>query len=378
MTDCSSTVALARDLIQRRSLTPVDAGCQDILIDRLVALGFTVNRLRFGDADNFWAVRGEGAPLLCLAGHTDVVPTGPEENWLHPPFSGFINDGNLYGRGAVDMKGGVAALVTAVEQFLSEHSDHRGQIAFLITSDEEGPALNGTTKVVEWLRGKGIIPDWCLIAEPSSSESVGDVIRNGRRGTLSCTMRVAGIQGHVAYPHLAVNPIHMATPALAELTKTVWDDGNEYFPATSFQISNVSAGAGVSNVIPGELNAMFNFRFSTEITVDQIKIRTCEILGRHGLEYSLEWRLGGQPFLTTDGELVYAVASSIKAVTGIETELSTAGGTSDGRFIATLGSQVIELGLLNNSAHKVDEQTTIEDLDTLRKIYTKILKQLLV
>ena len=373
----SATITLTQDLIRRRSVTPEDDGCQQLMIDRLSAIGFRVEQLRFGDVENFWAVRGNEGPTLCFAGHTDVVPTGPEENWKLPPFDATIEEGYLFGRGAADMKGALAAMVVAVERFVAEHPDHNGQIAFLITSDEEGVAVNGTVKVVEWLHNQGLMPEWCLVGEPSSTARCGDVIKNGRRGSLGCTLRVKGLQGHVAYPHLADNPVHRAAPALAELAAEEWDRGNQFFPATSFQISNINAGTGATNVIPGELEVIFNFRFSTELTEQQLIQRTEEILNKHNLDYTAEWNLSGQPFLTAEGELVSAAIASISEVTGLEPELSTAGGTSDGRFIAPYGVQVVELGPVNATIHKVDENVSVEDLDTLTHIYQGLLNKLL-
>ena len=377
MSQQSATINLTQELIRRRSVTPEDAGCQQLMIDRLTALGFRVEKLRFGDVDNFWAVRGTEGPTLCFAGHTDVVPTGPEENWQLPPFDATIKDGYLFGRGAADMKGSLAAMVVAVERFVAEYPDHSGKIAFLITSDEEGIAVNGTVKVVEWLNSQEMMPEWCLVGEPSSTARCGDVIKNGRRGSLGCTLRVKGLQGHVAYPHLAENPVHRAAPALAELAAEEWDQGNQFFPATSFQISNINAGTGATNVIPGELEVIFNFRFSTELTEQQLIQRTEEILNKHNLEYTAEWNLSGQPFLTAEGELVSAAIASISDVTGLEPQLSTAGGTSDGRFIAPYGVQVVELGPVNATIHKVDENVSINDLDRLTDIYQGLLNRLL-
>ena len=327
MSSESPTLTLTKQLIARTSVTPDDAGCQQLMIERLQNLGFTVTNLRFEDVDNFWAIRGDQGPILCFAGHTDVVPTGPQENWRSPPFEPTAIDGQLYGRGAADMKGSLAAMVVAVEQFVAEYPNHSGRIAFLITSDEEGVAKNGTVKVVEWLQQQQIIPDYCLVGEPSSSSACGDIIKNGRRGSLGCALRIKGRQGHVAYPHLASNPIHVAAPALTELTEEVWDQGNEFFPATSFQISNINGGTGATNVIPGELNLLFNFRFSTQVTDQQLRERTAAILDKHGLDYELDWSLSGQPFLTPEGELVDAAVASIKQTTGLDTQLSTAGGT---------------------------------------------------
>jgi succinyl-diaminopimelate desuccinylase len=373
----SPTLQLACDLIAARSVTPADAGCQELMMQRLAAAGFNNEPLRFEDVDNFWSRRGNQAPLLCFAGHTDVVPTGPESNWQHPPFEPRIIDGMLYGRGAADMKGSLAAMVVAVENFVRKHPDHKGSIAFLITSDEEGPAHNGTVRVVETLEARHEKIDMCIVGEPSSSTVVGDVIKNGRRGSLGAVLKVKGVQGHVAYPQLAKNPIHLAAPALAELTAEEWDQGNEFFPATSFQISNINGGTGATNVIPGELEVVFNFRFSTELSADIIKRRTHAILDRHNFEYEINWALSGQPFLTDRGSLVNACVDSIRAVSGIETELSTAGGTSDGRFIAPTGAQVLELGPCNATIHKVDEQIAAADLDTLTAMYEGILERLL-
>ncbi len=377
MSQQSATIELTKDLIRRRSVTPEDSGCQQVMIDRLTAIGFHIEKLRYADVDNFWAVRGSEGPALCFAGHTDVVPTGPEKNWQFPPFEADIKDGYLYGRGAADMKGSLAAMVVAVEKFVAEYPDHNGQIAFLITSDEEGVAINGTVKVVEWLKEHNKLPEWCLVGEPSSTAKCGDVIKNGRRGSLGCTLSVKGLQGHVAYPHLADNPVHRAAPALAELAAEVWDQGNEYFPATSFQISNINAGTGATNVIPGELEVIFNFRFSTELTEQQLIQRTEQILDKHGLEYTANWNLSGLPFLTAEGELVSATVASISEVTSLKPQLSTAGGTSDGRFIAPHGVQVVELGPVNATIHKIDEHISVDDLNTLTDIYQKLLEKLL-
>ncbi len=376
MSSDSATLSLTKQLISRQSVTPADDGCQALMIERLEKLGFEINRLRFGDVDNFWAIRGTTGPLLCFAGHTDVVPTGPHENWTYPPFEPTINDGQLYGRGAADMKGSLAAMIVAVEQFVAEQPQHNGRIGFLITSDEEGPAVNGTVKVVDWLKQHNRIPDYCLVGEPSSTAKCGDVIKNGRRGSLGCVMRVKGLQGHVAYPHLASNPIHSALPALTELAAQVWDHGNEFFPATSLQISNINSGTGATNVIPGELEVVFNFRFSTEVTDQQLRQRTEAIFDKHGLDYELDWNLSGQAFLTPKGALVEAAVASIKQVTGLDAELSTAGGTSDGRFIAPMGTQVVELGPVNASIHQVNENVNVEDLDRLTSIYQLLLAKL--
>ncbi len=378
MSTLSPTVDLACRLISRQSVSPEDAGCQQLMIERLENLGFSVVRLPFGDVENFWAVKGKDGPTLCFAGHTDVVPPGKATEWQTPPFEPTIRDGVLYGRGAADMKGSLAAMITAVENFTAEHPDHSGRIAFLITSDEEAAAVDGTVKVVEWLRQQSITPDWCLVGEPSSSKRVGDVIKNGRRGSLGGKLTIKGTQGHVAYPQLADNPIHLAAPALVEMAAETWDNGNEFFPATSFQISNIQGGTGATNVIPGELQVIFNFRFSTEVTEQQLRERTEAILNRHELRYTIDWSLSGQPFLTKEGALVEAAAEAIQEVTGTPTELSTAGGTSDGRFIAPLGTQVVELGPVNETIHKVNECVRVADLDTLSVIFQRIMEKLLV
>lgn len=377
MTPSSSTLSLAIDLLKKPSVTPKDEGCQALMAERLRAIGFEVTPLAMGDTENFWAIRGTEGPMLCFAGHTDVVPTGPESEWKYPPFEPTIEDGMLYGRGAADMKGSLAAMITACESFVSTHPDHRGRIAFLITSDEEGPATYGTVKVIEWLQDQGEHIDWCIVGEPSSSKQVGDVIKNGRRGSLGAKLTIKGIQGHVAYPHLAKNPIHLAAPALAELSSEHWDNGNSFFPATSFQISNINGGTGATNVIPGDVTVVCNFRFSTELTDERIKQRTEAILNKHQLDYEIDWQLSGQAFLTAEGELVEATVNAIKATTGLDTELSTAGGTSDGRFIAPTGSQVVELGPVNATIHKVNECVKADDLDTLSSIYQDILTRLL-
>ena len=376
------TVQLASDLIRLRSVTPDDAGCMPLMLERLEKIGFVTTRLRRGDTDNFWAVRSGSSPenrgpLFAFAGHTDVVPTGPENNWQHPPFDPVIKDGYLFGRGAADMKGSLAAMVVACEEFVATHPDHSGRIAFLITSDEEGPAKHGTVKVVEWLEEQGEKIDWCLVGEPSSTQRVGDVIKNGRRGSLGLELTVSGIQGHVAYPHLAENPIHTLAPALAELAAEEWDRGNDFFPATSFQVSNINGGTGATNVIPGEVQVVCNWRFSTETTAEQLEQRARGILDKHGLKYSANFNLSGQPFLTAEGALVEAAQAAIESVTGEATELSTAGGTSDGRFIAPTGAQVVELGPVNATIHKVDECVRAEDLDQLKNMYRKILENLL-
>jgi len=374
----SPTLALAIDLIRRRSVTPEDAGCQPLMAERLQALGFTIEPMRFGDVDNLWARRGTDGPLLCFAGHTDVVPPGPPERWSSDPFMPEVRDGMLYGRGACDMKGSLAAMVTATERFVAAHPDHKGSIAFLITSDEEGPAVDGTVKVVERLGGRGECIDYALVGEPSSHKRLGDIVKNGRRGSLNGSLIIRGRQGHVAYPQLADNPVHRAAAALAELCAERWDQGNDHFPPTSFQISNINAGTGADNVIPGELRVLFNLRFSTELTPDHIRRRIEDLLDRHGLEYDIDWRLSGMAFLTPAGELVAAAGDAIEAVMGAPTTLSTAGGTSDGRFIAPTGAQVLELGPVNATIHKVDECVGVDELDQLSAIYEGILMRLLV
>jgi succinyl-diaminopimelate desuccinylase len=373
----SDTLELAKQLISRQSVTPEDAGCQTIMATRLEALGFSIEHLRFGEVDNFWARRGSEGPLFVFAGHTDVVPTGPENAWRHPPFAPTEDNGRLYGRGACDMKGSLAAMITATERFVAQHPDHQGSIGYLITSDEEGPAIEGTVKVVEWLQQRNEPIDWCLVGEPTCSEKIGDIIKNGRRGSLGATLTIKGSQGHVAYPHLAENPVHLFAPALAELAAMQWDKGNEFFPPTTFQISNIQAGTGATNVIPGEMTVLFNFRFSTEVTDAELRSQVEAVLQKHELDYHIDWQLSGQPFLTPAGELVDATQAAIKSVCGYETELSTSGGTSDGRFIAPTGAQVLELGPLNATIHKVNEHVAIDELDTLSEIYQQILANLL-
>ncbi|MEH6445474.1 MAG: succinyl-diaminopimelate desuccinylase [Oceanospirillaceae bacterium] len=374
----SATIDLACDLISRKSITPEDAGCQEVLIERLEKMGFVIEKMPFEDVKNFWARRGTQAPLLCFAGHTDVVPPGPIENWNSDPFVPTFKDGFLQGRGAADMKGGIAAWLTALERFIEHHSDHSGSIAMLITSDEEGPFVNGTTRVIDTLEARNEKIDWCVIGEASSTEHLGDVIKNGRRGSLSGKLRVKGVQGHVAYPHLVKNPIHMCAAAIAEITNEQWDDGNEFFPPTSFQISNYHSGTGANNIVPGEAVLDFNFRFSTQSTQAGLESRVHAILDSHDLDYVIEWAFSGNPFLTSGGELIEASKKAIKSVTGLDTELSTSGGTSDGRFIAPTGAQVIELGPINATIHKVNERVRAADLDTLSSVYENILARMLV
>ena len=369
----SETGELACDLIRRASVTPDDAGCQVLIQERLAACGFQIEPLRFGEVDNLWARRGTERPVFCFAGHTDVVPPG--SGWNTSPFQPTIRDGILYGRGAADMKGSLAAMLTATERFVANYPQHIGSIAFLLTSDEEGPAVNGTVQVIKTLQARDEQIDWCLVGEPSSTDRLGDIVKHGRRGSLSGQLRVIGVQGHVAYPHLAKNPIHLAAPALTELVATEWDQGNAHFPATSLQISSIQAGAGATNVVPGELDVAFNLRYSTAIDQHQIKHRVAEILERHGLEYKLTWTLSGEPFLTSTGDLLDAAQAAIAAVTGEQTTLSTAGGTSDGRFIAPTGAQVLELGPCNATIHQANECVSLADLDQLSVIYERLLKQ---
>lgn len=373
----SETLELTKALINRPSVTPEDAACQAIIAARLRKIGFSIEAMMFGEVENLWARRGSARPLFVFAGHTDVVPTGPREAWTSDPFEAEIRDGMLYGRGAADMKGSIAAMLVAVEQFVAACPDHQGSIAFLLTSDEEGPSIDGTVRVVEKLEARNEKIDWCLVGEPSSEERIGDVVKNGRRGSLNGVLTVRGVQGHVAYPHLAKNPIHAVTPALTELAGIEWDRGNDHFPPTGFQISNIHAGTGAENIIPGSVEVVFNFRFSTEQTVDGLKARVQQILQRHGLDYELSWRLSGNPFLTPAGELVQATRDAIQAVAGYDTQLSTGGGTSDGRFIAPTGAQVLELGPCNRTIHKIDESVAIADLERLTTIYQQILQNLL-
>lgn len=372
----SDALSLATELISRATVTPVDAGCQQMLAERLERSGFKATHLRYEDVNNLWITHGEESPCFIYVGHTDVVPTGPVNQWISDPFKPEIRDGFLYGRGAADMKGSIASMVTAMERFVASYPDHAGTIGLLLTSDEEGPSINGTRKVVEYLEEQNIKIDWCLVGEPSSKKTLGDVIKNGRRGSLGAKLTVFGIQGHVAYPHLARNPIHLFAPALAELSSMRWDDGNEFYPPTSFQVSNLNAGTGADNVIPGHLDVMFNFRFSTEVTQAELEQKVEEILARHQLEYDIEWKLSGQPFVTTKGELLNAVIHAVKETIGVEPEVSTGGGTSDGRFIAPTGAQIVELGPVNATIHKLNECVKVNDLDTLSSTYENILQRL--
>ncbi len=386
-----ATLDLSIALLERPSVTPDDDGCQDILSERLEQAGFDCEFMYYGDRQakgehaevkNLWARRGTTNPVICFAGHTDVVPTGDEKNWTYPPFTPTIADGYLWARGSADMKTGIAAFTIAAERFVANHPEHNGSIAFLITSDEEGPSINGTVKVIETLEARDEKITYCLVGEPSSTDTLGDIIKNGRRGSLGAELTVTGKQGHVAYPHLASNPIHAAMSALAELTSTAWDNGNDYFPATSLQISNINGGTGATNVIPETLNVVFNFRFSTETTEDELKAKTHAIFDKHFADskasYDIHWKLSGLPFLTPEGKLVSACQNAIKKVTDVDTTLSTSGGTSDGRFIAPTGAQVVELGVRNATIHQVDEKVEVDDLGKLAQIYEGILENLLL
>ena len=373
----SATLELAKSLISRVSVTPDDNGCQALMIERLEKIGFTIYPLKFGDVDNFWAVHGNNGPIFSFAGHTDVVPAGDDDAWESNPFEPTIKNGMLYGRGAADMKGSLASMVVATENFIEKNPNHNGIIAFLITSDEEGVAINGTAKVMDFLNDNNQQIDFCLLGEPSSTAILGDVIKNGRRGSLNACLRVKGKQGHIAYPQLADNPIHLVTPALNQLCDEQWDNGNDYFPATSFQISNIHSGDKVTNVIPGEVEVMFNFRYSTETTKEELQKRVNDILDSHKLNYFVEWSHSGYPFLTPKGELVSACVDAIEKIKAIKPELSTSGGTSDGRFIAQEGTQVVELGPNNSTIHQVNESVSVQDLEDLTKIYSQVLTNIL-
>ncbi len=373
----SATLELAKSLISRASVTPDDNGCQTLIIERLEKIGFTIYPLKFGDVDNFWAVHGNNGPIFSFAGHTDVVPAGDDDAWESNPFEPTIKNGMLYGRGAADMKGSLASMVVATENFIEKNPNHNGIIAFLITSDEEGVAINGTAKVMDFLKDNNQKIDFCLVGEPSSTAILGDVIKNGRRGSLNACLRVKGKQGHIAYPLLADNPIHLVTPALNQLCNEQWDNGNDYFPATSFQISNIHSGDKVTNVIPGEVEVMFNFRYSTETTKEELQKRVNDILDSHKLNYFIEWSHSGYPFLTPKGELVSACVDAIEKIKAIKPELSTSGGTSDGRFIAQEGTQVVELGPNNSTIHQVNESVSVQDLEDLSKIYSQVLTNML-
>ncbi len=373
----SNTLKLTKELIACCSLTPDDAGCQAILAERLRHACFRLEKLHHNGVDNLWARRGDSKPLVCFAGHTDVVPSGPLELWVSNPFTPTVREGMLFGRGAADMKTSLAAFVTAIERFVLEHPKHKGSIALLITSDEEGVAVDGTARVVEALKARGELLDYCIVGEPTSVNQLGDTIKNGRRGSLSGTLTIKGIQGHVAYPHLAKNPIHLSAPAISELTQIAWDQGNEYFPPTTWQISNIHSGTGALNVIPGKVDILFNFRFSTASSIESLKSRVRSVLDRHGLDYELEWTLSGKPYLTPKGSLVEAVSRAVKSVTGVTPELCTSGGTSDGRYIAEICPQVVELGPLNATIHKLNECVAIADIESLSEIYRQVLVNLL-
>jgi succinyl-diaminopimelate desuccinylase len=373
----SNTLELTRNLMARSSVTPADAGCQEVMIERLAAVGFQIERLRFGSVDNFWATHGTSEPVLCFAGHTDVVPAGPLEEWHSNPFAPSIREGVLYGRGAADMKSGLAAMTTAAEEFLQQHPGHRGTVAFLITSDEEGPSVDGTKRVMETLAARGENIQWCVVGEPSSEATVGDTIKIGRRGSLSARLTVHGVQGHVAYPALADNPIHSFAPALAELATRVWDEGDEHFQPTSFQVSNLNAGTGAPNVIPGELKARINLRYSPVQTLEGLKNTVASILVKHRVKHTLEWYVSGEPFYTPPGTLSEVVSAAVAAVVGISPQLTTGGGTSDGRFIAPRGAEVVELGVVNATIHKVNECVRVEAIDALHRMYVGILERLL-
>ena len=374
----SDSIKLLKELISRDSVTPEDKGCQQLLADHLEPLGFKTEKMQFDEVENSWLRKGTKAPLFCFAGHTDVVPTGALSDWDSDPFEPKERDGMLYGRGTADMKGGIAAMTIAVTRFIKKYPDHKGSIAYLITSDEEGPAINGTVKVIEALEARNEKIDWCLVGEPSSTTKVGDTVKNGRRGSLGCKLRIIGKQGHVAYPHLANNPIHLAIPMLDELTAMQWDRGNDFFPPTTFQISNINSGTGATNVIPATTEIIFNFRFSTEISADELKQKVENLLKKHQLNYDIEWNLSGQPFLTAEGNLVAAAVKAIQKVTGIKTALSTSGGTSDGRFIAPTGAQVLELGPVNATIHQINECVSMDDINALEEIYFQMLVELLV
>jgi len=373
----SQTLELTKDLISRRSVTPADEGCQAVMTERLAALGFKIETLRYGNVENFWATRGTAGPLFCFAGHTDVVPTGPLEEWRTDPFVPTVQDGILYGRGAADMKSGLAAMITATEEFVRNHPQHKGRIAFLITSDEEGPSVDGTKRVAETLAARNERIDYCVVGEPSSEGKIGDTIKVGRRGSFSGRLTVHGVQGHVAYPQLAENPVHTLAPALAELTTRVWDQGTEHFQPTTFQVSNLNAGTGAPNVIPGELKARFNLRYSPVQTQGGLKETVEGILRKHGVRFTIEWYVSGEPFYTPPGALSSAVSAAVEEVAGLRPKLSTGGGTSDGRFIAPLGAQVVELGVLNASIHKVNESVRVADIDALHRMYLGTLRNLL-
>jgi succinyl-diaminopimelate desuccinylase len=374
----SATLELAQQLMRRRSISPADAGCQDLIAERLTPLGFAVESIRCGEVSNLWARRGRAKPLLCFAGHTDVVPTGPLDKWLSDPFEPSLREGKLYGRGAADMKSSIAAFVCAAEEFVAAHPDHQGTIALLLTSDEESAAVDGTAKVVEKLKARGELLDYCIVGEPTSADKLGDMIKNGRRGSLSGTLLIKGVQGHIAYPHLAKNPIHLAAPALAELVATKWDSGNAYFSSTSLQISNIRAGTGATNVTPNSLEVQFNFRYSTASNPDDLQSRVHAILDRHGFDYDLRWLHAAAPFLSPEAELIDVLRDAVQAVTGVQAQLSTTGGTSDGRFLIDICPQVVEFGPVNASIHQLNEHIEADAPDMLKSIYRQVLERLLL
>jgi len=374
----SKTLNLTKELISKKSITPLDEGCQDLLISHLELLGFTIEKMAYGNVSNFYARKGHEAPLLVFAGHTDVVPPGPETKWSSPPFEPTIKNDRLYGRGAADMKASLAAFIVSIEEFLAENKDHKGSIGLLITSDEEGIAVDGTVKVIEALKNRKEKIDFCIVGEPTCVSKLGDTVKNGRRGSLSAKLKVKGIQGHIAYPELIKNPIHEVAPAIDDLVKTIWDEGNEYFPKTSWQISNINGGTGATNVVPGDVEILFNFRYSSASTADMLKSRFIEILNKHQLDYDIDWEHSGEPYLTEKGTLVDVLSDAVKEISGVRPTISTTGGTSDGRFISKLCDQVVEFGPINESIHKINENVSINDIETLKDIYkltiSKILK----
>ena len=374
----SKTLSIAKELILKKSITPFDDECQDLLINHLQSLGFTIEKMPFGKVNNFYARKGQESPLLVFAGHTDVVPSGPEKEWASPPFKPTIKNNKLYGRGAADMKTSLAAFIVSIEEFLTENKNHKGSLGLLITSDEEGVAIDGTVKVVEALKSKGEKIDFCIVGEPTCVEKFGDTIKNGRRGSLSAKLKVNGVQGHIAYPELIKNPIHDVAPVIDELVQTIWDEGNEYFPKTSWQISNINGGTGATNVVPGFVEILFNFRYSSENTADMLKSQFEKILNKHQLNYDINWEHSGEPYLTETGVLVNSLSDAINQVSGIKPIISTTGGTSDGRFISKICDQVVEFGPINKSIHKIDENVNVDDIETLKDIYkltiSKILK----
>ena len=374
----SKTLDLTKKLISKKSITPLDEGCQDLLINHLELLGFKIEKMAYGNVSNFYARKGHEAPLLVFAGHTDVVPTGPETKWSSPPFEPTIKNDRLYGRGAADMKASLAAFIVSIEEFLAENKDHKGSIGLLITSDEEGIAVDGTVKVIEALKNRKEKIDFCIVGEPTCVSKLGDTVKNGRRGSLSAKLKVKGIQGHIAYPELIKNPIHEVAPAIDDLVKTIWDEGNEYFPKTSWQISNINGGTGATNVVPGDVEILFNFRYSSASTADMLKSRFIEILNKHQLDYDIDWEHSGEPYLTEKGTLVDVLSDAVKEISGVRPTISTTGGTSDGRFISKLCDQVVEFGPINESIHKINENVNVNDIETLKDIYkltiSKILK----